>query len=339
MNFADPWILLRLGAGAASLGLFARAGLIGLRVLRRFDATRSTEGQLLLERQSELAATYVRVGAIVQTAAALLTVLTADRLARSVRGAMCAYGVFLASDVGFAALGMSVVVAACTAVLAGLHAFDATVRSLELVRPLALGTVLVAPLVVVDVGMTAAFLLRLDLGVTASCCSTNLDAMSAALLAPMHGSPRIAAALAAAIVVTTATLAQVAARRPRPLLLVLTAVAASLAVAPAIAAIAFVVAPYVFEVPQHLCPFCLLHGDVFGIGYALFGALFAAFVSTVVPGAAALVARSNEARQALAHFAGPSLRRGAVLWAVTLALGIAPVVRYALLTPGASLLP
>ena len=50
MSHLEPWILLRLLAGLVATALFVRAGYTSLRVLRRFDAMRATEGQLALER-------------------------------------------------------------------------------------------------------------------------------------------------------------------------------------------------------------------------------------------------------------------------------------------------
>ena len=81
-NLLEPWVLLRLAAGLVAFALFARAALTAQRVLRHFDVRRATEGQLALEKRVELAATFARVGAVVQVAALALSALTADRLSR-----------------------------------------------------------------------------------------------------------------------------------------------------------------------------------------------------------------------------------------------------------------
>ena len=111
INLLEPWVLLRLAAGLVATLLFARGAWTALRVLRRFDVARATEGQLALERQMDLSWTFVRVAAAVQIAALVLTVLGADRLSHGVRGAMCAYGVFNANEQGFPALFATVAVA------------------------------------------------------------------------------------------------------------------------------------------------------------------------------------------------------------------------------------
>ena len=107
MNLLEPWVLLRLAAGLAACLLFARGALTAQKVLRHFDVRRATEGQLALEKQIELGATFVRIGAVVQVLSLAVSVLGADRMSRGVRGAMCAYGVFGANEWGFRSLAVT----------------------------------------------------------------------------------------------------------------------------------------------------------------------------------------------------------------------------------------
>ena len=97
------------------------------------------------------------------------------------------------------------------------------------------------------------------------------------------------------------------------------------------------VAPHVFETPHHRCPFCLLHGDVMGIGYVLYGAVFLATVWGFGAALGALVSRGDAAKTAFGEFAAKRTRAEAVAWAVALAVGVFPVVRYVIVAHGASL--
>ena len=142
MSYLEPWVLARLVAGVVAAALFVHAAWVGLRVLRFFHVQSTAEGQLALERQAELGAASARVGAGVQVLALLLSLLAADQLTSSVRGAMCGYGVVHAVEAG----PWSVIVSLLAAIGAGaqleLLALDRRVRGLGLVRPLA-GTALV----------------------------------------------------------------------------------------------------------------------------------------------------------------------------------------------------
>jgi hypothetical protein len=342
-NVLEPWILLRLAAGLVAVVLFTRAARTSLRILRRFDVARATEGQLALERQAELSATFVRVGAVLQVVLLALSMLAADRLSAGIRGAMCAYGVFHATAWGFRSLAATALTAVAAAVVTQLHALDDRVRSFTLARPLAIMTLILAPLAAIDLGLACAFAFDLDLSVVASCCSVQLDAVAAGVAGPASqgASARDVATLGASVGVALAiALAVVASRKPR-LLLVVASAGVSLAALPfALAAAVLEVAPHAFELPQHVCPFCLLRPMALGLGYPLFGAVFLAVTWALGAGGAALLAHGRaDARAAFEPFARERLRRGAVAWAAALALGALPIARYAIVTGGASLFP
>jgi hypothetical protein len=343
MNLLEPWILLRLLAGLTAAVLFVRGAVTGARVLRHFDVRRATEGQLALEKQSELGRTFVRVAAVLQVGALVLSVLAADRLSHSVRGAMCAYGVFHENAWGFPSLAMTALVALVAGVAVQLTALDRDVRGMELVRPLAALSLVMAPLALADLALTATFFLRLDLGVVASCCSVQLD--SGALAGSGFASgPRVLTSASAVVAVgLAAAVAWAASYRPRTSRAVLAGVLSLLALPLALGAIVLEVAPHAFELPQHACPFCLLRADVLGIGYPLFGAVFLGVVWSIGVAVAALVAPREAPGAtigaAFEDFARTRLRRGAMAWFLALALGVGPVLRFAIVSGGRSLFP
>ena len=335
----EPWVFLRLVAGLVATALLVRASFTAITVLRHFDVMRVTEGQLALERRVELAGTFVRVGAIAQVVALLLSVLAADKLSRGIRGAMCAYGTFNSTPWGFRALVASIVAALAAGTLAQLFAFDARVRGMELARPLAWATLVVAPLAVVDLALQLAFVLDLDLSVVASCCSVQLDPVAAARGGTAGGPRVLSVALASVAGFVSIGLAALCARRPRRPLAVLTGALAFLALPLAAAAVVLEVAPYAFEVPQHHCPFCLLRGATGLVGYPLFGALLVGAIWLFGAAASAIVARGPALLDAWRSFASSRTRRGAIAWTVCAAVCAIPIVRYAILTHGASLFP
>ncbi len=338
-NLLQPWLLLRLVGGLVAMLLFVRGARTSWKVLRHFDVTRASEGQLALERQVELAAAFVRIATVVQVALLALTMLAADRLSSGIRGAMCGYGVFGASPWGFRALLVTGAVAVLAGVLAQLYAFDARVRGMELVKPLALATLCLAPLAVADFVTSALFALDLDLSVVASCCSVQLDASAAGAAMSYASGPRILATVAAPLVIAlSVAVALFASRRPRRAMVVFAGALSACAFPLAIAASVLEVAPHAFEVPQHVCPFCLLKSHVAFIGYPLFGLIFLAVVWSAGAATSAILARGDAARAAFEGFARERLRREAFAWCFALLIGIAPIARYAIVA-GAPLFP
>ena len=337
MNILEPWVLLRLVAGLVACLLFARGAMTAQKVLRHFELGRATEGQLALEKQIELSATFVRIGAVVQVLALVLSVLGADRMSRGVRGAMCAYGVFGANEWGFRSLAVTGAVALFAGVLAQVYAFDARVRTLDLARPLSVMTLAMLPLSVMDLACAFEFMSKLDLSVVASCCSVQLDPVAAGGETFATG-PRVLVTVLAAIgTVASIAIALLAARSPTKARITIAGIMTLVTLPAAIAASVLEVAPHVFEVPQHVCPFCLLRSDVLAIGYPLYGTLFLATTWAVGAGLSAVLARGAAAGEALAPFAPRLLRRGAVAWALALVIAIAPIARFAILSGGTSL--
>ena len=337
MNLLEPWVLLRLVAGLVAVLLFARGAMTAQKVLRHFDLHRASEGQLALEKQIELGATFVRIAAVIQVLALLLSALGADRMSRGVRGAMCAYGVFSANPWGFKSLAATALVALLAGVLAQVYAFDARVRALDLARPVAALTLAMFPLSVIDFALAAQYLGQLDLTVVASCCSVQLDPVAAVGEGYATGPRVLATALAVIGTFASIAAALLAARSPTKLRVTAAAAATLVTLPAALAASILEVAPHAFEVPHPVCPFCLLRSDVLAVGYPLYGAIFLASTWALGAGASALLARSSAAADALAPFAARVLRRGAMAWALALALGAVPVIRFAIVSGGASL--
>lgn len=337
MNLLEPWVLLRLAAGLVAFSLFVRGAMTAQKVLRHFDVRRATEGQLALEKQLELAATFSRIAAVVQVLALALSALAADRLSRGVRGAMCAYGVFSAHDWGLRSLGATAGVALAAGIVTQLYAFDARVRTFDLARPIAVVTCVMAPLSALDLAAASKFLLGLDLSVVASCCSVQLDPVGATGEGYASGPRLLMTALALTGALASIAMAAVAARSPTRARVIVAGLLSAVTLPPALAASVLEVAPHAFEVPTHVCPFCLLKPDVLAIGYPLYGALFLATAWAGGAAASAVLSRGAAARDALGDFAARRLRLGAVAWGCALALGALPVIRFAIVAGGTSL--
>lgn len=336
-NLLRPWILARLLSGLAVAILCAFALMVAWRVLRAWRVGATSEGQLALERRAELVAAVVQAALVAAVLNLGLTVLAADRLTHSIRGAMCAWGVFDASPYGFAALASSALVAAACALWVVLHRLDLALERPTLTKRKFIALFALAPLVWLDLGVTARFIFDLDMTVVASCCSVGLDDALGASGGSAAGPHELSASVGLGAVLTAIAVSLLAWRRPGRAASIGVAASSALALAAALPAVLLFVAPHAYETPNHLCPFCLLHGEVLGLGWPLFGALFSAALSGLGAG---LVESQRRASGEPAVVAGMQRRLSgwaALLWALALLLAAAPVVRYAWITDGASL--
>ena len=212
-------------------------------------------------------------------------------------------------------------------------------KTLDLARPLAIATCVMAPLAALDLFATGKFLLSLDLSVVASCCSVQLDPVSATGESFATGPRVLFTAIAVGGTLLSIAGALFAARTPSRTMVLVAGALSLLTLPAALAASVLEVAPHAFEVPSHVCPFCLLRADVFAIGYPLYGALFLATAWAGGAAASALLARGDAVKDALGAFAAHRLKLGAAAWACALVLGAFPVVRFLIVGGGASLFP
>ena len=338
-NLGNVWILLRIVSGVAALALLLRAAWTSRKVLRHFDVSRVTEGQLALERQQELSTTLVRVAAGFTLANLLLTVLLAERLSHSLRGAMCGYGVFTSVSSGMPALGASVVVAVAAGAVSQVIGLDTRVRTLDLAKPLAELTLLLSALAAADLALTLRFLAELDLGVVASCCSTVVDSARGGA-ARFFEAPRAIAWSALVLCVLAVGSAFRSWKSPSHRGALVSG-ALVLAAAPlAAAGITLYVAPHLFEVPTHTCPFCLFGSEGAWLGYPLFGGLYGALVWGAGALLSAAFARTRmPVSEVLAPFLSSRFRSVFVTLTAVLAISVASVARYYVVSGGAQLLP
>jgi hypothetical protein len=337
-NLFRPWLLARFSAGLTAAALVVVGLVVGWKVLRYFRVARTSEGQLALERRAELVASLVEVALGATVIGLALAMIGADRMTASIRGAMCAWGVLDASPWGMRSLAISVLAALGCALWIAVHRLDLRLRRPTLTRAKFAALFVVGPLVLADLAASTAYALDLDLRVVASCCSTGLDAARSVVSGASAGGPRDVAAGTfvggGAVAIAIAALAR---WRPSARSALMVGIASLVAGVAAVPAVVWWVAPHVYESPTHLCPFCLLHGEALGIGWALFAAIFAATALGLSAGLTGALERASgepeTARAMESRLAGAA----GIAWAIALAIAIAPVARWTLASGGASL--
>lgn len=332
----QPWVLARLLLGATALLLAVVASAGAARVLSGWHLEAPADARTLrLEREGELLGALLDAAFALALLGSLLTVVAADRLAPSLRGAMCAYGVVHTGSGGAQALTVSLLAALGCAAWRGARAVDLRLPRGTLLRPLAAGALGLTALLAFDLTLSGRFLLGLDFTVVASCCTRVVDAARQETgdgAAPWR---TLALALASGLL---AMLSHARLwRNPSALAGLLAGALGLLAAGLSGAALSRVAAPFVFETPAHPCAYCLLHSEAQPLGLALLLAWSAAGLTAARTLGVAWAARREGARKTAEALLREESPRGALLWAVTLGALLAPLARYATLTGGLGL--
>jgi hypothetical protein len=269
-----PGALALLAGSAASGGLLLHASWHAARLLRRWDLRSGAAEQLELERRTYLTSAVVQLVLLFELASLFLYVYTADALAPMFTGAMCAAGSLQADPHGYPALLLGL----ANFVLAGLWLVvtraDNLAPDYPLVRHRHALLLVLAPLVLAEGWLRARFLLALEPEVITSCCGSLFSREARTVggaLAALPPRPAAVALLGSAF--GAAACAAAFRRWPRPGLAVALGLLSALALPAGLAGTVAWTSPYVYELPTHRCPFCLLQGAYGGVGYWLYGTL------------------------------------------------------------------
>ena len=309
MIFHTPILTLLLVSALAALVAVWSAG-FGISVLRHWDLASGARGQLLLERRTELVSTLFALVMAAEAAALILFVFNADRMATLFVGAMCAVGTLNANGYGFPALYGQIASFFAAAVWLVLDHVDRLGRDYPLTRVKYAAVLAIAPLVLLTGGLQLAYFLNLRSDVITSCCSKLFTPANAGISDEMAAvdPARALAALALAGGLVLASGVQ-ALRRGRGHGVF--ALAGAGYFAAALVAMVSTIALYVYENPNHHCPFCILKPEYGHIGYAFYLPLFGATALALGLGAVSPFASRASLRAPL-----PAVMRRLTLWAL-----------------------
>lgn len=271
----QPAIIALLLAGGISLFMLLAASPFAVQVIRHWDIASGSERQLKLERLTYLFATLVAFVCLVQILAALLFVFNADKMSVMFVGAMCAVGALNVNAFGFPALYAQLGLFFLATLWLAINHVDTRARDYPLVR-LKYGLLLAAiPLFALSLALQLSYFLGLKADVITSCCGSMFSEQAETLASEVS-----ALEARPAMVVFYATLAVA-------ILLsawhwlgrghisgYLTGVASLAGFVAGIAGILAFVSLYLYEHPNHHCPFCILKPEYDYQGYWLYLPLF-----------------------------------------------------------------
>lgn len=310
-----PGVLaLLLASGLVSLLLVA-AGWQGFLILRRWNLQSGSEDQLNLERRTYLVSTLVANALVIQILSLFLFIFTADGLHTQFVGAMCAAGSLSVNSFGYPTLLLKLATCLIAGLWLVLHRADAQGYDYPLIRPKYALLLVLVPLVLGEVSLQATYLADLKADVMTSCCGSLFGQGRQGFAAELAGlPPRIMQPLfwATFAALTVACILLLRFRRGAAVVSALSLLFLLVAVASLLSFFCL----YIYELPSHHCPFCLLHREYGFVGYPLYGALLGGAISGLGLGALSLFGR----RKSLAFVL--SRMQARLAWSVLICAGI-----------------
>ena len=280
-----PGVLGLLIGGAVVVALMATGSFLGVRILRAWDPSSSSEDQLGLERRTFLVSALVSVALWIEIGSALLFIHTVDDLHELFVGAMCATGSLNANPIGWWVLATKAAMVLLFPVWLALNRLDQRAGDYPVVR-LKYGLLLgLLPIAVADLALQIAYFRGIRPDIITSCCgslfSESSDHVTGDLAAlPAAGTMPLFAAVSA---VFLGALAWARLGR-RPVSKIASAVLSPVVLGVGIVAIISFVSVAYYELPTHHCPFDLFQAGNHFVGYPLVVCLVVAVVAALLPG-------------------------------------------------------
>jgi len=277
MILHPPILALLVGSLLVSF-LLVLASWYAIRILRHWDLQSGSELQLALERRTYLISTVMTYACAFQVVSLFLFIYTADDLAPLFVGAMCAVGTLFVNPYGYPTLMLKVV----NAVLAGAwlivnHA-DNQGRDYPLIRKKYACLLALAPVVWIEAAAQGAYFAGLKANVITSCCGTLFSTATPGVASELAALPSIPMKIAFYTVVAAllASGTWYAWRASGGYVVALLSVLAFLT---SIAALISFISLYIYELPTHHCPFCILQREYYFIGYPMYGLLICGVIA------------------------------------------------------------
>lgn len=276
-------IIPLIASSAISCLMFLFAGWKSFLIIRRWDIRSGSELQLQLERATYLISTIIGFVLFFQIISLFLYIATVDHLHNLLAGAMCAAGSLNANGFGYPVLILKTVTCLFGGVWLVINHVDARGYDYPLIRPKYVLLLALAPLVSAETVLQFLYFSNLDAQVITSCCGSLFNAGTGTLASGLAGLPRVPmeVALTAAIGVICLIGLRFRITGKGGYLF---AVASTLAFVVAIASMISFVSLYVYELPTHHCPFCILHKEYSYVGYPLYAALLGGGISGISVG-------------------------------------------------------
>ena len=257
------------------LGIFA--GRTAIRVLRHWNPSSDSNLQIKLENEIWLASTLVEYGLGFQIFTLVLFVLAADKFCQVIVGAMCATGALLANSFGMPALLVKIAGVFLYGFWIILHKLDISSENYPLVRLKYIYLLLILPLLFSDLILQTLYIGYLSPDIITSCCAVVfgtsgetgqnlLESFSEATLLSLYYG----------FIIFLTGIGCILLKRWLMPLAVFFSSGWLVFMGVATVAIITVISSYIYAMPYHNCPFCILKPEYHYIGFVLYFTLIPA---------------------------------------------------------------
>ncbi len=261
-------VIVYLLSESILFGLLFIAFVITVGILVKWDFGSYSEQQFRLERRAYLVMTILLFVFTVKFLLLVYFVFAIDSLSLLVPGAMCAAGVISANDYGMLLLFLKLVILFFLLLWMALNRYDLNAKNYPMFRIKSWLFIAIFLVIAIETGIDFAYFSHIDTLEPVNCCSTLYGQLEGANPLPF-GLNTMTLLILFYLLYVVVMGAALSSQR------ILFIVAALLFVFIAYYSVVYFFGTYVYELPTHNCPFCMLQKEYYYVGYLVWGTLFA----------------------------------------------------------------
>ncbi len=270
-------IALLVSSGMISL-LALYADFFGVQIIRKWDLRSGSGNQLELERRTYLISTILAYVFGFQLFSLFLYVYTADSICPLFTGAMCAVGTLQVNSYGYPVLLLKL----SNFILAGfwliVNYADNRGYDYPLIRTKYIFLALLTPSIIAEAVLQTIYFLGLHADIITSCCGSLFSGSGSGVASSLSSFPpspmKVIFFTTLAIAICVSVLFHRTGRGAY-----FHGLVSAVFLPVALASLLSFIGPYIYELPTHHCPFCMLQKEYGYIGYPLYLTLLSGAVS------------------------------------------------------------
>ena len=271
----NSWSIALLLCGLIVLFLMGLAARSAIRVLMFWNPESDSNRQIRLENEIWLTSTLVEYALGIQIISLIVFVLAANFYSQSIAGAMCATGSLLANRFGVPALLVKIGGVFFYGFWIVLHQLDIHSEQYPLVRKKYLYLLFLLPLLILDLSLEILYITGLKPDIITSCCAVVFDDAAGGGSNLIGG---FSHALSMELFYGTAGvligIGLFLLRQRQRWIVVLFGSGWLWFFFLALAVVTSEFSSYIYAMPFHKCPFCILKPEYHYIGFVMYFALF-----------------------------------------------------------------
>jgi hypothetical protein len=247
-------------------GLLLLGFLVSLRLLKLWDFEAFTTQQFRLETQSYLLATILLFMIVIKLGLLPYFVYTLDTLSDIVPGAMCGAGVIKANSYGNPLLLVKSITLVLLGIWVTLHQLDLEKKNYPYFRIKTWFFVAIFVLLSVEYGLDIAYFTQIDIHKPVTCCSVIFGQVGGANALPFHlNTLQLLLLFYLSFVLLWVLIVSHK--------VVWSLFGVLLFAFFAYYSVVYFFGTYIYELPTHKCPFCMLQSHYYYVGYMVWGLL------------------------------------------------------------------